>query len=300
VGRVADQQYPVGPESFGQPGVPAGETPQQVRAGPLGLPHGEVGAEHAADRRAQFGDRERRVDIRFADLGHAQQLPAVRERREREESPFRAVVQERRDDAVAGHREAARRRVDQLLRHPDVRGPRHRAIVADPGKVDAGELAGHAAAAIRAHQVTRPQLVRSLGPVHLDRDGVVPLRQPDQLMAAADLDAQLCGAFREHLYDPALRDHQQVHRIVGQLAEVQRERGEHEPRRRPRRSGRAAEPLVQATPVDHPDDLADDAVGALLARRFGQPFQHQRPDSGQGELTGQHEAVRPCARDDNV
>ncbi|GAA2705337.1 hypothetical protein GCM10010437_071190 [Actinoplanes palleronii] len=52
--------------------------------------------------------------------------------------------------------------------------------------------------------------------------------------------------------------------------------------------------------MQHRDDLADQAVRALLGGRPGAEFQHDRGDSGQGEFAGEHESVGSRSDDDNL
>lgn len=299
---VADEQDPAGAVPLGEAGVAVGEPAQQVRSVALGRAERHVDPEHPPGALAQLRDGERGRVVHFGlrHLVGAHHVGPGGELREHEQPAVGAVVLERRDEAVAGHVQPAGRRVQQFGRDADVRGAGDHAVLGHTGKPDAGELAGGAVPAVRPDEVPGLDPVGPVRPAHLDRDRVGALAQPGQLVPAPHLDAELGGPLGEHLFDPPLRHHQQVHRVVRQHRQVQRERAEGVARRRVRRLGAAAEPFVEAAPVEHAHDLADEAVGALLGARAGEPFEDDRPDAGQGQLAGEHQAVGSGAGDEDV
>jgi hypothetical protein len=205
-------------------------------------------------------------------------------------------VLERRHDTEPGHDQTSVG-ADQLGRHAHVTGERHRVVRAHADEVDPDRLAHHAVPAVRADQERR---LDRLPPAKLDRHRVLVPGQPGDLVSWPDLDAQLGRALGEHLLDPALRHHQQVERVVRQVAQVERERAEHVPRRGPGDGPWLGQPLVEAAPVQHAHHLTDEAVGTLLGGRFGTALQDERAGAGQGELAGEHQAVGPGTRDDDV
>ncbi len=88
--------------------------------------------------------------------------------------------------------------------------------------------------------------------------------------------------------------------MIGERGEVQRERPEHEPRRRSGRSGLPAEELVDAPPVECFHNPADQAVGPGPARRFREAVHHHRVHSGERELARHQQAVRTGTDDHDI
>ena len=157
-----------------------------------------------------------------------------------------------------------------------MRGPGNLVIMGDAGEIDPGQLARDAASTVRTDDVPGPQPVTTVRSGDVEGDAVVILRHPGEFVPSADLDAQFARPLLEHGLEPVLRHRQDVQRVLLQERQVQLERAEDEGR--DRRAEFAGEPAVQPAPVEHPDHLADHAVGPVPPRYV--PGAAPRPAAG--------------------
>lgn len=134
------------------------------------------------------------------------------------------------------------------------------AVVGGAGEGDAGLLADRAVAAVRSDQVPSADPVGALRGSDVEGDGVVVLVQGGQFVPAADLDAQFPGALFEYLLDTRLRNLEGVQRVVGKVAQVQRQATELVEGQRLRMPGTTGEGLVQAAQLQRLDHAADEPV----------------------------------------
>ena len=82
----------------------------------------------APEIRSAIGQAHRLALVDISVFGNVQRHPPVRERRERHHPVLGPGRHERRDHSVAGHDQAARGRVTELLAHPDIAAPADRTV----------------------------------------------------------------------------------------------------------------------------------------------------------------------------
>ncbi|GLE52058.1 hypothetical protein ATCCBAA256_16330 [Mycobacterium montefiorense] len=169
-----------------------------------------------------------------------------------------------------------------------------------PGKIDAGQFAGHAGTAVGADEVLGPQLIGAVRRVDLHHDAGCVLIETGQCVTPTKIHVVFVGPVRKRLNKLGLLNGQQKRLRVGHQRKIQCEGGEHRPRIEPRRLRGSRECAVQAAMVQDPNPLADDTVGPPQGIRAGHRLQHHRPDPVQGEFTGQHQPVGAATRNDDV
>ncbi len=90
-------------------------------------------------------------------------------------------------------------------------------------------------------------------------------------MPISNVHPQLGGTLVQDLLKAQLRHRQKIERVVVECGHIQRQRAKEEPRGRLANVGIPGQPLIQASPVEHPDHLTDqpvrtDLVGGLRSR----------------------------------
>ena len=154
--------------------------------------------------------------------------------------------------------------------------------------------------AVAADEVSGGHPMLPVRPAHVRGHRGVVLAQPDHLLSAADLGAELAGELGEQALEQRLRERQRLHRGIGQLCEVHVHAA---PRESGSRHGAGAggfESLQQAPVAQQLQDLPAETAGLRDLAGLRQPLEHQRSHAGQAQLTGQHQAGRAGAHDDHV
>ena len=174
------------------------------------------------------------------------------------------------------------------------------------GESDGGLLADQAVGAVAADQVTGAQPVGPLRPADLGGDRVLVLGQPDELVAAPDVRAELPRPLLQHLLDMGLPGRHRRREVPGgrRLDEPAHVQGDatqvREPRVRRRRDKAGAEALQQPAVVQRLDHPPDERLGLRQPGRRRQPFQHDGFRAAQAQLTGQQQPGRATAGDHHV
>ena len=158
------------------------------------------------------------------------------------------------------------------------------------GERDVGQVAHQAARAVAANEVSGGHLVRPVRATHLRRHGGVILAQPDHLLPAADLGAELACEVAEQALEPRLREHQQLHRGIGQAREVHMHSAERQSKRRDGTGAGCFESFQQASVAQHApgsarrDHLPSGRLGSAGGARA--PAVALRPGAVQGRASG--------------
>ena len=154
--------------------------------------------------------------------------------------------------------------------------------------------------AVAAHEVAGGHPILPVRAAHVRGHRGVVLAQPDHLVSAADLGAELAGELVEQALELRLWERQRLHRGIGQLGEVHMHAAEREPGSRAGSGAGCFESFEQASVAQHLQDLPAETAGLRDVSGLRLPLEHQRPHSGQAQLTGQHQAGRAGAHDDHV
>ena len=228
VGGVAGHQDPPVAVSLDLPGV-KGEARQPDR-----FSQGQIHAEHAADAVPELGHGHRLVVVVVGGLLLAGEEPHVLGvgRPEGELTAFGSCEAEA-DPAHPGDVDVAVLEQGHGLGHGDLGEPLD-LRVGDAGERDAGQVAYPAARAVAADEVSRGHPVGPVRAAHVRGHRGVVLAQPDDLLAAADLGAELAGEFVEDALEQRLRKRQHLHRRIGQRREVDMHPAPRQPGSRPR------------------------------------------------------------------
>ena len=125
------------------------------------------------------------------------------------------------------------------------------------------------------------------------------LIEAHQTVAKSNLGAVGGDPLGEDLHKPRLLDGDHEVLWIGHGGQIERHRREHRPRRRLRGIGRPGHDAVEIAMVEQPNRLAGNPIRAALRVRADQRLQHDRPDTGQAELTRQHQPIRARPRDDD-
>jgi hypothetical protein len=115
-----------------------------------------------------------------------------------------------------------------------------------------------------------------------------------------NIDVVLAGPLGKYLNKPGLLDREQEHLRILDQRKIQGESRKHRAGVEARRLRRTRECVVQATMVQDPNPLADNAVGSWLWVGARHRLQHHRADTGQSEFAGHHQSIRTSAGDDDV
>ncbi len=169
-----------------------------------------------------------------------------------------------------------------------------------PGNEISANLAHPAGGAVAADEVAGGDLMRPLGAAHLRGHAALVLAQPDQLLSAADLGAELAGDLGQQALELRLGEHQQLHRRVGQAREVHMYAAEWQLRGRDGSGAGRLEPLQQPPVASQLDDPPVQAAGFRDVSERRVPFQHQRPHSSAAQLARQHQPGRTGTHHDHV
>ena len=156
--------------------------------------------------------------------------------------------------------------------------------VGGAGERDAGQVAHPAAGAVAADEVAGGHPVRPVRAAHVRGHRGVVLAQPDHLVAAADLGAELAGELVEHALELRLRERQRLHRGIGELGEVHVHPAEREPGSRAGSGAGCLESLELASVAQQLQDLPAETAGLRDVADLRLPLQHQRSHSGQAQL----------------
>ena len=174
------------------------------------------------------------------------------------------------------------------------------------GEPDAGLLADQAVGAVAADQVAGAQPVGPLRAADLNADRVLVLGQPDELVAAADVRAQLPGPPLQHLLDLGLPGRHRRREVPGgrgveEPADVQ---GNAAQVREPGvgRGGNEAgvEALQQPAVVQRLHRAPEQPQGLRQPGRRRQPLQQHRGDAAKAQLAGQQQPGRATTGDHHV
>ena len=168
------------------------------------------------------------------------------------------------------------------------------------GERDAGQVAHTAAGAVAADEVAGGHPMLPVRPAHVRGHGGVVLAQRDDLLSAADLGAELAGAFVEDALEQRLRERQRLHRGIGQAGEVHMHAAEREPGSRTGAGAGRFESLELASVAQQLQDLPAETAGLRDVSDLRLPLQHERSHAGPPQLAGQHQAGRAGAHDDHV
>ena len=172
--------------------------------------------------------------------------------------------------------------------------------VGDAGERDAGQVAHPAARAVAADEVSGGHPVRPVRAAHVRGHRGVVLAQPDHLVSAADLGAELAGPFVEDALEQRLRKRQHLHRGIGQRREVDMHPAPRQPRSRHGSGAGRLESLKLAPVAQQLDDLPAETAGLRDVSDLRLPLEHQRPNPGQAKLAREHQTGRAGADDDHV
>ena len=133
--------------------------------------------------------------------------------------------------------------------------------VRDAGKRDAGQVAHPAAGPVAADEVSGGQPILPVRSAHVRGHRVVVLTQPDDLLAAADLGAELAGVFVEDALEERLRQRQHLHRGSCEWGEINVHPAPREPGSRHERGAGCFESLEVASVAQQLQDLPAETAG---------------------------------------
>ncbi len=294
VGGIAGQQDPPVAVSLDLSSV-KGEARQPGR-----FSQGQIHAEHAADAVPELGQGHRLVVVVVGGLVLAGEEPQER-RVGRPEGELTALgsCETEADPAHPGDVEVAVLEHGHRLGHGD-RGEPLDLWVGDAGERDAGQVAHPAAGPVAADEVPGGHPVGPVRAAHVRGHRGVVLAQPDHLLAAADLGAELAGELVEDALESRLRERQHLHRGICESGEIHMHPAPRESGSRPGAGAGCFESLELASVAQQLQDLPAETAGLRDVSDLRLPLQHQRSHSGQAQLTGQHQAGRAGAHDDHV
>ena len=214
VGGVAGHQDPPIAVSLDLPGV-KGEARQSSR-----LAQGQIHAEHATDAVAELVHGHRLVVVVGDGLLLAGVQPHERGvgRPEGELTAFGSRETEA-DPAHPGDVDVAVLEHGHRYGHGDESEPLD-LWIGDAGEGDAGQVAHPAAGPVAPDEVSGGHPVEPVRPAHVRGHRGVVLAQPDHLLAAPDLGAELAGEVVEDPLEQRLRERQRLHRGIRERGEV--------------------------------------------------------------------------------
>lgn len=261
---------------------------------------GQIHAEHAADAVPEFGQGHRLVVVVVGGLVLAGEEHQER-RVGRPDGKLTAVgsCETEADPAHPGDVEVAILEHGHRIGHGDLGEPLN-LWVRGAGEQDAGHVAHPAAGAVAANEVSGGHPIRPVRPAHVRGHRGVVLAQPDHLLSAADLGAELAGVLAEEALESRLWERQRLHRGIGQLCEVNMHPAEREPGSRPGTGAGCFESLERASVAQHLQDLPAETAGLRDVSDLRMPLEYQRSHSGQAQFTSEHQAGRAGAHDDHV
>ena len=156
--------------------------------------------------------------------------------------------------------------------------------VGDAGERDAGQVAHPAARPVAADEVSGGHPFVPVRPAHVRGHRGVVLAQPDHLLSAADLGAELAGELVEDALEQRLGKRQHLHRGIRERGEIHVHPAPREPWSRHGSGAGRLESLELAPVAQQLQDLPAETAG--LRDRLGSavPLQHQRSHAGQAQL----------------
>ena len=169
------------------------------------------------------------------------------------------------------------------------------------GERDARQVAHPAAGPVAADEVSGGHPILPVRPAHVRGHRGVVLAQPDHLVSAADLGAELAGVFVEDALEERLRERQRLHRGICELGEIHMHPAPREsPGGRPGSGAGCFESLELASVAQQLQDLPAETAGLRDVSDLRLPLQYQRPHAGQAQFTSEHQTGRAGAHDDHV
>ena len=210
VGGIAGHQDPPVAVSLDLSSV-EGEARQPGR-----FSQGQIHAEHAADAVPELGQGHRLVVVVVGGLLLAGEEPHER-RVGRPESELTALgsCETEGDPAHPRDVDVAVVEYGHRLGHGDLGEPLD-LWVRGAGERDAGQVAHPAARAVAADEVAGGHPMLPVRPAHVRGHRGLVLAQPDHLLSAADLGAELAGELREQALESRLWERHRLHRGIGQ------------------------------------------------------------------------------------
>ena len=139
--------------------------------------------------------------------------------------------------------------------------------------------------AVAADEVSGGHPILPVRAAHVRGHRGVVLAQPDHLVAAADLGAELAGELVEDALELRLRERQHLHRGIGERGEVHVHPAPREPGSRHGSGAGRFESLELASVAQQLQDLPAETAGLRDVSDLRLPLQHQRSHAGQAQLT---------------
>ena len=260
----------------------------------------QIHAEHAADAVPELRHGHRLVVVVVGGLLLAREEPhELGVGRPESELTVLGACEAEADPAYPGDVDVSVLEHGHALGHGDTGEPLDLRI-GGAGKRDVGQVTDAAAGPVAADQVSSGHPVGPVRAAHLGRHRVVVLTQPDDLVCAADVGAQLAGVVVQDAFEQRLRERQHLHRGIRERGEVHMHPAPRQPRGRPGSGASGFESLELAPVTQHFQDLPAETACLRDVSDLRLPLRYQRSHAGPAQLTGEHQTGRAGAHDDHI